>query len=97
MKEVLIAGNMSNQTLNGLFACVDKGRIPVENRELESSCTFVEGVKKSGPANVVKVLPGFEGNIGIVVKKNVSIVKDVAKEVVDFAKCVTVVSSERVQ
>ena len=94
MKEVLIAGKISNQTLNGLFACLDKSRRPVENREHESSCTFVEGVKRSRPANVVKVLSGFEG---IFLKKNVLIVNDDAKEVVYFAKCVTVVSSERVQ
>ena len=93
-KEVLIDGKYSDQTLNGLFACKDKSRRPVENRPHESSCAFVEGVKKIVPiAIAVKVLSGFVETVGTVVKKNVPIVEDVVEEVADFAECVTVVSS----
>ena len=81
MKEVLIDEKFSDQALNGLFAFVEKSRRPVENRDHESSCTFVEGVEKSGPIpNAVKVLSRFVETVATAVKKNVPIVETLWKK-----------------
>ena len=94
MKEVLIYGKLSDQALNGLFAYVEKSKRPVENYEHETSCTFAEAVEEAAPiAEGLNVLSGFVETVATVVKKSVPIAKDVAEEVADLAKCVTVVSS----
>ena len=53
-----------------------KSRRPVVNREDESSCTFVQGVEKSGPIpNAVKLLSRFIKTVATAVQKNVPIVE----------------------
>ena len=85
---------LSDKAPKTLFVCAEKSSRPVENCELETLCTFVEEMKEGAPiANDMNLLCGFVETVASVMKRCVTVGKDVAEEIANIAKCVPVVSS----
>ena len=93
-KDVLLDSKLSDKALKELFVCVEKSNGIVEDLGHEKPSALVETIEEVAPIAVgLDLLCGFVETVATVVKKNVPVVKDVAEEVADFAKCITVVSS----
>ena len=72
----------------------EKSSGPVETCEHETSRMFVAEMEGGVPiAAVLNLLSEFVETVAISVERCVRVAKDVAEEVADFAKCVTVLSS----
>ena len=94
MKKVLLDENMADKVLKEQFVCAEKSSGPIETCEHETSCMFVEEMEKGVPiAEIFNLLSGFVETVATAGKRCVRVAKDVAEEVADFAKCVTVLSS----
>ena len=94
MKEILLDTKLSGKALKALFVCAEKSNGTVKDHDHEEPSTFVETLEeRASVAEGLDLLCGFVETVATVVKKSVPVAKDVAEEVADFAKCVTVVSS----
>ena len=88
MKDVLLDEKLFDNALKALFVRAEKSFGPVENCEHKTSRTFVEEVDEGTPkAKGLNLLPRFVETVATVVRRCVSIEKDFAQEVADFAKC----------
>ena len=93
-KEVLLDSKLSEKALKELFICVEKSNGIAEDPGHENPFAFVETTEEVTPiAEGLDLMCGFVETVATVVKKSVPVVKDVAEEVADFAKCITVVGS----
>ena len=94
MKEVLMAEKLSDEALKAVIVFAEKSSRPVENCELETSCTFVVEMEEVDPiADDMNLLSVFVETVDSVMKRCMPVAKDIAKKIADIAKCVPVVSS----
>ena len=94
MKELLLDARLSDKALKALFVTAEKSYGTILSCVHKEPSTFVEAVEEGAPvAEGLNLLSGIVETASTVVKKSVPLAKDVAEEVADFAKCVTIVSS----
>ena len=94
MKEVLLDPELSAKALKALSICAGEKPGAAEHHDRLEHCIFVDTMEKGAAiAEGVNFLCGYVETVATVVKKSVPVAKDVAEEVADFAKCVSIVGS----
>ena len=94
MKEVLVDPNLSDKALKALSICTGKKSGTVEDHCRDEPSTFVRMMEEGAPITErVNLFCGYVETIATIIKKSVPAAKDMAEEVADYAKCVSVVGS----